>query len=119
MRRATSGEEIGRAIGERVKALRLSRYGRRLTQGEIARAAGVSVSYLSMIERGERSPAVETLSEIAGALGVPLAELFRIEDRDDTPDPALRRLHEFAKERSLRKGEVERLATVARALFPA
>jgi transcriptional regulator with XRE-family HTH domain len=47
-----------------------------MTQEDLAEKADISVSFLSMIERGERAPHIETLASIAGALEVELAELF-------------------------------------------
>jgi transcriptional regulator with XRE-family HTH domain len=56
-----------------------------MTQEVLAERADISVSFLSMIERGERAPHIETLAHIAGALEVNLADLFapaRGEGRD-------------------------------------
>lgn len=43
---------------------------RKLSQGAVAQKAGVSVSYVSMIERGQRTPPLETLEALAKALSV-------------------------------------------------
>jgi transcriptional regulator with XRE-family HTH domain len=43
---------------------------KKLTQAELARKAKVSVSYISMLERGERTPPLETLEILAKALGM-------------------------------------------------
>jgi len=48
----------------------------RMTQETLAERADISVSFLSMIERGERSPHIETLANIAEALEVTISELF-------------------------------------------
>lgn len=45
---------------------------RRLTQDELAAAAGVSKPYLSQIENRKRDGSVEVLQGLATALGVPL-----------------------------------------------
>jgi transcriptional regulator with XRE-family HTH domain len=45
---------------------------RELSQQEVAQKAKISVSYVSMLERGERSPPLETLAK---ALGVPPVDL--------------------------------------------
>ncbi len=66
---------IARALGQRIRQLRQSRP-EKLTQEELAERADISVSFLSMIERGERAPHIETLARIAEALDVELAELF-------------------------------------------
>ena len=46
------------------------------SQGELSRRAGISVSYISMLERGRRSPPLPTIERVAKALKVsPLAML--------------------------------------------
>lgn len=56
--------------------LRAARHVRGLSQTTVARKAGMSVSYVSMLERGDRTPPLETLEMLAHALGVePLALL--------------------------------------------
>ncbi len=49
---------------------------RNLTQAAFASIAGVSVSYVSMLERGLRSPPLETVETLAHALGVAPITLF-------------------------------------------
>ena len=43
---------------------------RNLSQQDLADKMGVSNSYVSMLERGQRSPPLETIELIAKALGV-------------------------------------------------
>lgn len=43
---------------------------KKLTQEQLAAKAGISVSYVSMLQRGQRSPPLATLETIAAALGV-------------------------------------------------
>lgn len=50
--------------------LRSLRETRRLTQQELAARAKISVSYVSMLERGQRSPPLDTLEHVARALHV-------------------------------------------------
>ena len=47
-----------------------------LTQAELAEAAGLHVQYVSQLERAQRSPTMETLDRLAGALNAPVSELF-------------------------------------------
>ncbi len=47
-----------------------------LTADELAARAGIAPSDLEAIERGERAPELETLVQIAAALGVSGAELL-------------------------------------------
>ena len=52
-------------LARRVRALRESL---RLTQEEFATRCGISVSFASLLERGERSPSYETLVDVAKSL---------------------------------------------------
>ncbi|MEN3262573.1 helix-turn-helix transcriptional regulator [Sodalis endosymbiont of Spalangia cameroni] len=58
------------------KAIRLCRTQRGMSQGEVARIAGCSVSYLSMLENNKRDPTLSTIEKISYALRVPLGMLF-------------------------------------------
>lgn len=62
-------KNIAASIGD---ALKLCRTKRGLTQGELAQKSGLSVSYLSLIEKGKRTPDLEVLNQIAKALNMPL-----------------------------------------------
>ena len=65
---------ISRLLGRRIYELRrASEY----SQEELAERAGISVSYLSMIERAERTPHIKTLEMLASALDMSIAEIFR------------------------------------------
>jgi len=57
--------------------LRAARAKRQLSQQELAMKAGLSVSYISMLERSERTPPLETLETIAKALRVPPLDLLQ------------------------------------------
>lgn len=58
-------------------AIKLCRQQRKLTQTELAVRAGVSVSYLSLLERGERSdPGLSSLEKIAKGLDIPMTILL-------------------------------------------
>jgi transcriptional regulator with XRE-family HTH domain len=47
-----------------------------LSQKALADKVGISVSYVSMLERGQRSPPLETIEKVAKALRVPPASLL-------------------------------------------
>ncbi|MBS2027241.1 MAG: helix-turn-helix transcriptional regulator [Deltaproteobacteria bacterium] len=68
--------DVVRQLGQRIRELRTGRRSGPMTQEDLAERADISVSFLSMIERGERAPHLQTLAHIAGALEVELAELF-------------------------------------------
>ena len=46
------------------------RIAKKMTQETLARAIKVSVSYVSMLERGQRSPPLDMVERVAKALGV-------------------------------------------------
>jgi transcriptional regulator with XRE-family HTH domain len=98
-------------LARRIRALRERRG---LTQEDFAARCGISVSFASLLERGERSPSYETLLQVAAALGLPLSELFRLEEEDDA---GADRLVHFARSRQLGRGDVDRLLTVAELMF--
>ena len=111
-------EGIVALVGRRIRALRMGRQGTRITQEQLAERAEISVSFLSMIERGERSPHLETLEKLASALEVPVEELFRSENAPvDRVDSSMRPLAEYVRKRGLNRRDVEKLLAVARAMF--
>jgi len=55
-------------------ALKRARRAARLTQAELAERAGFSVVYISMLERGARTPQRSTLTLLADALDLTAAE---------------------------------------------
>jgi transcriptional regulator with XRE-family HTH domain len=59
--------------------LRKLREERGLSIRALARESGISANALSMIERGRSSPSVSTLYKVAGALAIPITNIFRIE----------------------------------------
>ena len=64
---------LRREFGNRLKAIRLDR---KLTQEEFAEVVGISVDFLSLIERGINSPSFEVLERMATRLDVQVRELF-------------------------------------------
>ena len=56
--------------------VRVYRDHRRLTQKQLAEAAGINPVYLSQIETGRRTGSAKTLSSIAGALDVEVDDLI-------------------------------------------
>jgi len=63
----------GQVIGAQVKSARRAL---NLTLDALAETTGLNKSYLSRIERGEKSPSVATVMKIAQALSTPVATLF-------------------------------------------
>ncbi|WP_426730190.1 helix-turn-helix domain-containing protein [Myxococcus faecalis] len=100
------------------KYLQKQRTERGLTQEALAERADISVSYLSMLERGERAPHLQTLVALAEALAVPLVALLSPEDAPQEGDVSAG-LRSFIAFRGLSAAQVGQLESVARVLFPA
>jgi transcriptional regulator with XRE-family HTH domain len=62
-------------------ALRRTRQEQRRTLADVADAAGVSVPYLSEIERGRKEPSSEVLGAVCDALRIELVELVAMVGR--------------------------------------
>lgn len=54
----------------------MCRQQRGLSQSDLATSAGISISYLSMLENSKRDPTISTVQKIADALNVPIEILF-------------------------------------------
>jgi XRE family transcriptional regulator, regulator of sulfur utilization len=67
------------AVGERLYALRKAR---KLSLDQLSKAAGVSKSMLSQIERNEANPTVAVLWKLTNALNVALAEFLTVEAQE-------------------------------------
>ncbi|WP_434440602.1 helix-turn-helix domain-containing protein [Lentzea sp. E54] len=61
------------ALGRKLRETREER-GDRLV--DVAERAGISVQYLSEIERGRKEPSSEMIAAVTGALGIDLADLL-------------------------------------------
>jgi len=107
--------EVANRLGHRVRELR-----RQLssTQEELAHRAKISVSFLSMVERGERLPRLETPATLADALGASFSELFTgVNEPRNANAQILRPLIAFLEGQPLNADDLERLLVVAKALF--
>ncbi len=65
--------EISRQVGQQIRQLRMQR---QMSQEELSFKAGLSPAHLGQIERAVKNPTIDTVAKIAGALDVPVAELF-------------------------------------------
>jgi transcriptional regulator with XRE-family HTH domain len=93
-------------LGERIAYLRKQR---QIQQSELAKSAFITQSMLSQIEAGSKSPSIEVLTDIAGALDISVAVLFVEDDvhvfdlakihrkykkKKDLPDTLYRAFHD-------------------------
>ncbi len=60
-------------FGQHLRQIRTSR---RMSQEQFAEVLGISVDFLSLIERGRNAPSFETLDKFAKRLRVSVADLF-------------------------------------------
>jgi len=66
--------EISVLIGDRIREFRKKKG---LSQEELAHRANLNTAHLGQIERGEKSPTLDSIEKIAIALDITLEELFR------------------------------------------
>jgi transcriptional regulator with XRE-family HTH domain len=60
-------------FGQHLKAIRIER---KMTQEQFAEVIGISVDFLSLIERGINAPSFEVLEQMAARLRLPVRDLF-------------------------------------------
>ena len=70
-------------FGHRLRAIRVAR---KLSQEQFAELLGISVDFLSLIERGINAPSFENLDIFSAQLKIPLSAFF---DFDTPLDPSL------------------------------
>ena len=68
------GQEIKAILGKNIKLIRGFR---QYSQALLAEKAGISITFLSNIERGLKFPKPAVLAQIANSLGVEAYELFK------------------------------------------
>ena len=73
-------DSLQKQLGYKVRQLRQS-YG--MTQEKLAEYLEVHPSYPGQLERGERSPSLETLKKLASTFHLPLAELLTEEQQNE------------------------------------
>ncbi len=60
-------------IGDKIKSERLNKS---LKQKELAVRVGISISYMSDIERGRTNPSIQTFKKISDTLNIKASELI-------------------------------------------
>lgn len=65
-------------FGKRIRSIRRERG---MTQEEFAELTGISVDFLSLIERGINAPSFDKLERMADGLKMPVWELFDFRNR--------------------------------------
>jgi transcriptional regulator with XRE-family HTH domain len=107
--------EIARQLGHRIRELRAALS---LTQEQLAERAKISVSFLSMMERGERLPHIKTLVVVSDALGISLSQMFAgMNEPDSNHRQALLPLMAHLENVNLDSADVAALLLIAKAMF--
>ena len=68
------GEDIKKALGQNIKYFR---FHRQFSQADLAEKAGISITFLSNIERGLKYPKPQVLGQIAESLNIEVWQLFQ------------------------------------------
>ncbi len=76
-------DPLTRSFARNVRALRIAQ---RITQASLGKRAGITTSYLSMLERGVRTPPLPTITALARALKV--KPLYLLQELD-LPEPPI------------------------------
>ena len=116
--------DVVKQLGHKIHELRTLRRRGRMTQNDLAGRADISVSFLSMIERGERAPHLETLVKISPTPSTskwPISfskfpgarQGAGVED-----DPAVKAVTEFVRRHDLTRRDVDKLLGVAGRALP-
>jgi transcriptional regulator with XRE-family HTH domain len=73
-------------IGVTIRGFRLQKG---MSQGDIEKRTGLLRCYLSRVENGHTVPSIETLQKIAGALELPLSQMFDEQPMREVPGLSL------------------------------
>jgi len=111
MEKSKENEKV--LLGQRIRSLRNTKG---WTQQELGEHADVNYKFVGEIERGQQNPSFAVLVKIAVALGVELQELFRFEQ--EAIDRKQLEAQIIAIFRSLSDGDLNRMLSVLRVLYP-
>lgn len=70
-------DEIDKKVGMNIRVARIKRG---ISQEGLADMAGLARSTMGIVERGEQSPSLQTITKVANALDMDLHNLFIFED---------------------------------------
>lgn len=70
-------DEIDKKVGMNIRVARIKRG---ISQEGLADMAGLARSTMGIVERGEQSPSLQTITKVANALDMDLHRLFIFED---------------------------------------
>lgn len=97
-------------LGEKLKMLRKSV--RKLTLVEVAERTGLSVSFLSDLERGQTRPSLDTLETLSKFYDINMNELLDNEKKNEQNNVLPATLNELLKEVEIEKDILDLMLTV-------
>lgn len=101
------------SMGPRIRELRIERG---MTLDELARAAGISASHLSRLERGQTAPSFKVAADIAREIGVKPSELATIQrEQSDVDTQLIEALTARGIDLEMARHICDRISTAARA----
>lgn len=103
-------DDAVKEIGAQIRMLRTRA---KMTLSEVSSQTGISVSMLSMLERGAAGPSIGTLVAVASALGAQMADLF--EGTTTITSPTVRRVVDQLEVKT-QEGVIRRVAHGDRSL---
>lgn len=110
--------KLSKEIGRRIL---VAREALNLTHADVAHKAGLSASYIGMLERGDRLPALDKLVLIARGLDLPVAYFVEHDHHGLVEDGlAFRRVKAFATivtKLNLKPEDVEAVARLAATMY--
>jgi transcriptional regulator with XRE-family HTH domain len=104
--------QISELVGRNIRAARTAKG---LTQWQLAERSRLSADFIGKAERGTTSPSIESLDQIAKALGLPLRELFAGEEMPEASPGLLIELLHLCRGRA--QEDLGLLLGIARLLF--
>jgi len=117
LKTAPAPENSSELLAKLAHRIRTLRERKDITQEQFAERCGISVSFASLLERGKRSPSYETLIQVAQALEMPVADLFRDLGGGNHEDPYLGKLADFARAARLTRPQIDKLIQLAHLVF--
>ena len=92
-------QELKGVLGKRIKFFR---FRKQFSQADLAEKAGISITFLSNIERGNNFPQTGTLCSLAKALEIEVWELFKPSEAKDEQKSIINRIsRDFIKQVNL------------------
>jgi transcriptional regulator with XRE-family HTH domain len=88
--------DIKGLVGRNIRAARKAKG---FSQWELAERSGLSADFIGKVERGRTSPSIESLAQIAEALGLPVRECFEGDPANEAAQGALMALLHLCRER--------------------